>query len=150
MGKKRIVAKSVGGTGSVQEGISKTSLEKTAESSRMKIQEGRVYVFSSYNNTMMSLIDTRGNMLFSTSAGALGFHGTKKSTPFAASKVAETLAQVAAARGLEKVDVYMKGIGPGRDSALRSLGTKRFEIRQIKDITPIPYNGPRPPKARRV
>ncbi len=111
---------------------------------------GRVYVFSSYNNTIMSLTDIHGNVLTNASAGAIGFKGTKKSTPFAASKVADNIAQAAKNRGIGKVEVYVKGIGTGRDAALRAIGGKEFEILSIKDITPIPHNGPKAPKVRRV
>lgn len=145
MGKKRIIQKSgQEPTGEVEGKASKAS------SQGGKIQEGRVYVFSSYNNTIMSLTDNRGNVLAGVSAGAIGFKGTKKSTPFAASKVADTLSISAKNKGIEKIDIFIKGVGAGRDSALRSLGTKGFEILSIRDITPIPHNGPRAPKARRV
>ena len=113
-------------------------------------KEGRVYVYSSYNNTIISLTDNKGNVLASLSAGRIGFKGTKKSTPFAASKVADAIALLAEAKGIGKVEIFIKGVGAGRDSALRSLGTKAFEIMGIRDITPIPHNGPRPPKVRRV
>ena len=113
-------------------------------------REGRVYVYSSYNNTIISLTDPKGNVLASLSAGRIGFKGTRKSTPFAASKVADAISQLAETKGISKVEIFIKGVGAGRDSALRSLGTKTFEITGIRDITPIPHNGPRPPKVRRV
>ena len=109
-----------------------------------------MYVYSSYNNTIISLTDNKGNVLVSLSAGRIGFKGTKKSTPFAASKVADAISQLAETKGIGKVEIFIKGVGAGRDSALRSLGTKTFEIMGIRDITPIPHNGPRPPKVRRV
>ena len=112
--------------------------------------EGRVNIYSSYNNTMLSLADVQGNVVFTTSAGAIGFKGTKKSTPYAASKVAETLSDVAKARGVERIAITLRGIGPGRESAMRSLGTKGFEIQSIRDLTPVPHNGPRKKKVRRV
>ena len=95
-------------------------------------------------------LDMQGNVVFTTSAGSVGFKGTKKSTPYAASKVAEALADVAKARGVERIAIILRGIGPGRESALRSLGTKGFEIQSIKDRTPVPHNGPRLRKVRRV
>lgn len=107
-------------------------------------------MYSSYNNTIISLADAKGNIVFTTSAGAIGFKGTKKSTPFAASKVAETLADAAKTRGVERIAVVLRGIGPGRESALRSLGTKGFEILSIRDATPVPHNGPRLRKPRRA
>ncbi|OHA61521.1 MAG: 30S ribosomal protein S11 [Candidatus Wildermuthbacteria bacterium RIFCSPLOWO2_02_FULL_47_9c] len=119
-------------------------------SSSRRVPEGRVYVYSSYNNTLMSLCDAKGNLLAQVSAGAIGFKGTKKSTPFAASKVADALSQIAKNRGVEKVEIFIKGVGSGRDSALRALGSKGFEVSAIRDITPIPHNGPRSRKVRRV
>lgn len=98
----------------------------------------------------MSLADNQGNVQVVVSAGAAGFKGNKKSTPFAASKVAELLAEAASARGVERIAIILRGIGPGRESALRSLATKGFEIMSIQDKTPVPHNGPRPRKVRRV
>ena len=115
-----------------------------------KIREGRIYILSSYNNTIITLTDLEGNVLHWTSAGNVGFKGTKKATPFAASKVAEVMAQAAKKLGIEKVAVLIKGIGSGRESALRSLAARGLEITSIKDVTPIPHNGCRPPKVRRV
>lgn len=111
---------------------------------------GRIYVVSSYNNTIMSLTDINGNVIANSSAGAIGFKGTKKSTPFAASKVADAISVVAKNKGIGKVEVFMKGIGTGRDAALRALGAKEFEIVSIKDVTPVAHNGPKAPKVRRV
>lgn len=115
-----------------------------------KIEQGRVYIFSSYNNTIMTLTDEKGNVLFWTSAGKTGFSGTKKGTPFAASKVAEVMAEAIKQLGVEKIEVFIKGIGSGRESALKSLAARDLNIISIKDITPIPHDGPRPPKVRRV
>jgi small subunit ribosomal protein S11 len=121
---------------------------KTAASSRVK--EGRIYIFSSYNNTIVTLTDSQGNAVAGASAGSIGFSGTKKGTPFAASKVAEAVVASGQKMGLEKADVFVRGIGSGRDSAIRSLAAKGLSIYSIKDITPIPHNGCRPPKSRRV
>ncbi|MCH8986569.1 30S ribosomal protein S11 [Patescibacteria group bacterium] len=144
MGKKRVIQKSGGEP-------TTTAPKSAAKSkSRKKVPEGRVYIFSSYNNTLMTLTDERGNALFQTSAGALGFKGTKKSTPFAAAKVTEALTQFAKDKGMERVQVYIKGVGSGRESALRSLGAKGIDILGINDVTPVAFNGPRPKKARRV
>jgi len=115
-----------------------------------KIGEGQIYISSSYNNTIITLNDNKGDVLAWTSAGAIGFKGTKKATPFAASKVAETISATAEKLGIKKLSIFIRGIGSGRESAIRSLIAKGFEITSIKDITPIPHNGCRPPKVRRV
>ena len=150
MGKKRIVTKTEKELLEEREKIeAKVRKEVKVEVPR-KIKEGRVYIFSSYNNTIITLTDLEGNVLHWTSAGNIGFKGTKKATPFAASKVAEVMAQAAKKLGIEKVAVLIKGIGSGRESALRSLAARGLEITSIKDVTPIPHNGCRPPKVRRV
>lgn len=141
MGKKRIVTKT-------EEGLLKEKEIKIEVP--QKIREGRVYIFSSYNNTIITLTNLKGDVLYWTSAGKIGFKGTKKATPFAASKVAETMVGAAKKLGIEKVAVLIKGIGSGRESALRSLAARGLEIVSIKDVTPIPHNGCRPPKVRRV
>ncbi|OGZ20379.1 MAG: 30S ribosomal protein S11 [Candidatus Nealsonbacteria bacterium RIFCSPHIGHO2_01_FULL_43_31] len=115
-----------------------------------QIKEGRVYIASSYNNTVLTLTDAKGNVLAWSSAGSIGFKGTKKSTPFAASKIAEGLTQTIKKIGIQKISVFVKGVGSGRESAIRSLAGRGFEITSIADVTPIPHNGCRPPKARRV
>ncbi|MBI4122753.1 MAG: 30S ribosomal protein S11 [Parcubacteria group bacterium] len=144
MGKKRIIKKGETGAQAV------SAAPETTVSGKQKFKEGRVHIYSSYNNTIMTLTDERGNVVLSVSAGRMGFRGTKKSTPFAASKVAEQLSQGAKLRGVERVAVFVRGVGSGRDSAVRSLGTKGLEISSITDLTPTPHNGPRPPKVRRV
>jgi len=128
---------------------SKAKKEVKIETSQ-KVKEGRIYISSSYNNTIITLTDNQGNVLTWASAGSIGFKGTKKATPFAASKVAETLAQSVKKIGIEKVQVFIKGVGSGRESAIRSLAVRGLDIILIKDITPIPHNGCRPPKVRRV
>ena len=150
MGKKRIITKSGGEGDEEKQSTTGKTAETGKKTSSKKVPEGRIYIYSSYNNTLMSLTDTMGNVLAQMSAGAMGFKGTKKSTPFAASKVADALAQIARNKGMGKVEILVRGIGSGRDSALRSLGSKGFEISSIRDITPIPHNGPRPRKVRRV
>jgi len=115
-----------------------------------KIKEGRVYIFSSYNNTIITLTDLKGNVLHWVSAGSIGFKGTKKATPFAASKVAEAIGQTIRKLGLEKISIFVKGIGSGRESAIRSLAARGVEVSSLTDITPIPHNGCRSPKVRRV
>ena len=153
MGKKRVIKKSeeelVQGSKLSQSSVAVVP-KSTEESPAKRIKAGRVYIYSSYNNTLMTLTDERGNIIANVSAGAIGFKGTRKSTPFAASKVADMLVQIAKSKGLEKIEVKIKGVGAGRDSALRSIGTKGLEVTSIQDITPIPHNGPRPRKVRRV
>lgn len=111
---------------------------------------GRVYISCSYNNTILTLADSQGNVLAWATSGNLGFKGSKKATPFVASKVAEVITQKAQKIGIEKVDIIIKGVGGGRDSAIRSLATKGLDIESIKDVTPIPHNGCRAKKPRRV
>lgn len=150
MGKKRIIKKTeeelLKETERVEAGAKKEIKIKAAP----RTKEGRLYVSSSYNNTKIALTDSRGNVLAWASAGSIGFKGTKKATPYAASKVAESIALVIQKLGIEKLEVLVKGIGSGRESAIRSLAARGLNISSIKDITPIPHNGCRPPKARRV
>jgi len=115
-----------------------------------KIRDGRVYIASSYNNTILTLTDPNGNVVGWSSAGSLGFKGSKKATPFAASKVAEAIAQVIQKLGIERLEILVRGIGGGRESAVRSLANKGFEIISLADRTPISHGGCRPKKARRV
>ncbi len=115
-----------------------------------RVPEGRIYVSSSYNNTIVTLTNAMGQVLASKSAGAVGFKGTKKATSFAASRVSETIVNICTKIGLEKVEVFIKGIGAGRESAVRTLVNKGLNVVSIKDITPIPHNGCRPKKIRRV
>lgn len=149
MGKKRIIKKTEGELLKEREKV-EVALKKEVKAGPKKVQEGKVYISSSYNNTIITLTDQKGNVLSWVSAGSIGFKGTKKATPFAASKVAESISQRAQKLGLEKVEVLIKGIGSGRESALRSLAGRGLDIVSIKDITPIPHNGCRPPKVRRV
>jgi len=125
-------------------------VQKEIKETSHRVREGCIYIFSSYNNTIITLTDLMGNVLHWASSGQIGFKGTKKATPFAASKVAETLALAAKKIGIEKAAVFIKGIGSGRESALRSIAARGIDIVSIKDITPIPHNGCRPKKARRV
>lgn len=150
MGKKRIVKKSEEEVLAEKEKIDRALKKEIKVGAVKALKEGKIYIFSSYNNTIISLTDLQGNVLASTSAGAIGFRGTKKSTPFAASKVAEILAQKAKKLEVTKARVLVKGIGSGRESALRSLANQGLEITSIKDITPLPHNGCRPKKPRRV
>jgi small subunit ribosomal protein S11 len=118
--------------------------------STKKVELGRVYVNASYNNTTVTVTDAKGDVLAWATAGGLGFSGPKKATPFASSKVIAAIAEKLQNTGMRDVYVIVKGIGSGRDSAIRSLINHGFNILSIKDATPIPHNGPRPPKVRRV
>ena len=121
-----------------------------ARRNRKNIDTGEAHIHSSFNNTIVTITDTNGNTVSWGSAGGLGFKGSRKSTPFAAGEVAETAAKAAMEHGLKTVEVYVKGPGSGREAAIRSLQTAGLEISAIKDVTPIPHNGCRPPKRRRV
>jgi len=150
MGKKRIIKKTTEELLRERERV-ETALKKEVKiGAPKKVREGKIYLSSTYNNTLMTLTDPKGNVLTWVSAGNIGFKGTKKSTPFAASKVAEALSQRIGKLGIENVEVFVKGIGSGRESAIRSLATKGVNITSIQDITPIPHNGCRPKKVRRV
>jgi len=120
-----------------------------AQKSR-RVEKGRVYIQSTYNNTVITIADARGNVMAWASAGALGFKGPKKATPYAASKTVETLMEKVKKVGLRDVDVFVKGIGSGREAAVRALATHGLNIFSIKDVTPVPHNGCRPRKVRRV
>jgi small subunit ribosomal protein S11 len=141
MGKKRIVKTS----GGANEGVA-----KKVSSSKKRIESGILFVESTYNNTKLSLADTKGNIYAWSSSGSLGFKGAKKGTPFAAAKIGEVIAEKAQAFGVKEVAVVVKGVGSGRESSIRSFITKGFTITSIKDVTPVPHNGPKPPKPRRV
>lgn len=143
MGKKRIAQKS----GQVR--------ERSAQSSRVqapkkKLDRGTLHIDATYNNTKISLCDTRGNMVCWSSSGSLGFKGSRKGTPYAASKAGDLVGEMAKQMGVKEVNVIIKGVGAGRESAIRSFMAKGISLLLIEDHTPIPFNGPRPPKPRRV
>ena len=117
---------------------------------RKNVGHGMAHIKSSFNNTIVSISDKQGNVVSWASAGGVGFKGSRKSTPFAAQQAAEQAAKLAIENGVRKVDVQVKGPGSGRETALRSLQSKGFKILSIKDTTPMPHNGARPPKRRRV
>ena len=144
MGKKRIIRKS-GGT--VDQGLKSRSLARVA---KKNIVSGTLHVHATYNNTKVLLSDKSGNAMAWSSSGALGFSGAKKGTPFAAAKVGELVGDKAAIIGVKEVDVVIRGVGAGRESALRGFAGKGIEITRIADDTPMPHNGPRPPKPRRI
>jgi small subunit ribosomal protein S11 len=150
MGKKRVIKKTKEELLAEKERIDK-ALKKGAEVKvSKKVKQGRIYIYSTYNNTIMTLTDENGNVLAWTSAGAIGFKGTKKSTPYAASKVATVLLEKAQKIGINKAKVIVSGIGSGRNSALRTLASYDLDIVSVRDATPIPHNGCRPRRRRRV
>ncbi len=154
MGKKKIIATNPEQLIKEKEKIDKAvAAEAPAAPVSVKsqvVREGKICIFSSYNNTIIVLTDSFGNVVAQKSAGGIGFKGTKKSTPFAASKVAEALGQAALKAGIKKVFIDVKGIGSGRESALRSIANQGFDIAGIKDKTPVPHNGCRAKKPRRL
>ena len=117
---------------------------------RKNIEKGPAHIRSTYNNTIVTITDTNGNAVSWASAGELGFKGSRKSTPFAAQMASETAAKTAIEHGMKTIEVYVKGPGSGREAAIRALQTAGLDITMIKDVTPIPHNGCRPPKRRRV
>ena len=147
MGKKKVIQKSE--TEAVKDEAPVAAKKKT-ESVRARYEKGFIYIQASYNNTLLTVTDDKGNVLTWLSAGSLGFSGPKKATPFAASKVAEAIVEKIQKSGPAEVEIFVKGVGSGRDAVLRSLAAQGLNITSIKDVTPIPHNGPRPRKARRV
>ena len=131
-----------------------TKAKKTVATRRRRdkknIERGAARIQSTFNNTIVTITDVQGNALSWASAGELGFRGSRKSTPFAAQSAAETAAKAAMEHGLKTVEVYVKGPGAGREAAIRALQSAGLEVSMIKDVTPIPHNGCRPPKRRRV
>lgn len=143
MGKKRIVKKG----GDKEEGPVSQSAARVP---KKRTIAGVLYVQSTYNNTKLLLTDKEGNALMFSSSGALGFAGAKKGTPFAAAKVGELIGEKANLIGIKEVDVVVKGVGSGRESSIRAFASKGIDISGISDKTPVPHNGPRPKKPRRV
>lgn len=123
--------------------VTKKKIDRTTEN-------GKVYITATFNNTLVTITNSKGDTIGWSSAGAVGFKGTRKSTPFAATTAVEAVAKKAASRGMKNVEVYIKGPGAGRDSALRAIKSAGLTISQIADITPIPHNGPRASKKRRI
>lgn len=143
MGKKRIIKK---GGGSDVAGTSR-ALNRVP---KRKVPSGVLNILATFNNTILTLCDTKGNSIISASSGALGFKGSRKSTPFAAAKVGEIIGEKAHQMGMKDASVVVRGVGPGRESALRAFAGKGVAISRITDMTPVPFNGTRPPKPRRV
>jgi small subunit ribosomal protein S11 len=121
-----------------------------AKKERKNVSYGRAYVHATFNNTIITITDQQGNAITWSSAGSSGFKGSRKSTPYAAQLAAQQVAKNAQDHGMREIDVFVKGPGPGREAAIRSLQAAGFKVRSITDITPIPHNGCRPPKKRRV
>lgn len=151
MGKKKVIKKSEEELLKEREDV-ESKMQKAASASkvRKRLQNGRLYISSSYNNTILTLTDEQGDVLSWASAGKIGFKGTKKGTPYAANRVAELMAQTIQRLKLDKINIKVKGIGGGRESAIRALAGHGVNIVSIEDVTPIPHNGCRPPKPRRV
>ena len=130
--------------------MAKTTTKRVRRIQRKNIERGAAHIHSTFNNTIVTITDEAGNAISWASAGELGFKGSRKSTPFAAQMAAETASKVSMEHGLKKVDVFVKGPGAGREAAIRALQAAGIEVVSIKDVTPIPHNGCRPPKRRRV
>jgi len=152
MGKKHIIEENQEESIKEQEKVDKAvGKDIKVKSAPAGIQTGKIYISSSYNNTLLTLTNSRGQVLAWKSAGSVGFKGTKKSTSFAASRVAEAIANACKKMGVvDRIEVLVKGIGAGRESAVRTLISQGLNVVSIKDITPIPHNGCRPKKVRRV
>jgi small subunit ribosomal protein S11 len=149
MGKKHVAAPTKEELLKESEKI-ESKLNKEVQKISSGTGEGKVYIYSSYNNTILTLTDKQGRVLHWVTAGSIGFKGTKKGTPFAASKAAEAMSITAEKMKIRKIEIIVKGIGTGREAAVRSIAAKDFEITSIIDVTPVPHNGCRPPKPRRV
>ena len=142
MGKKRIVK--------TEGAESEKKVSAVSAVSKKKVEIGTLYVQSTYNNTQIVLTDAKGNVLTTSSSGSIGFKGAKKGTPFAAAKVGEIVGAKASTMGMKEASVVVKGVGSGRESGIRGFISKGISITSIKDVTPVPHNGPKPKKPRRV
>lgn len=154
MGQKKVIQQTneetLKETEKLESAVSKAGQVKKEKFSGKKIINGKIYINASYNNTILTAADENGNVLTWASAGSLGFSGPKKATPFAASKMVSAVSEKLKKIGFENIEIIIKGVGKGRDSAIKSLANQGFNITIIKDETPIPHNGTRPPKARRI
>jgi len=147
MGKKRIIKKAAEGA-ERSTGSAATSGDTGAAGKRLT--RGVVHILATYNNTLLTVADERGNVVARSSAGAVGYSGTRKATPFVAARAADSLAEKMRRLGLQEIAIRVKGVGSGRDAAIRALANQGFAISVVKDVTPVPHNGPRPRKVRRV
>jgi small subunit ribosomal protein S11 len=147
MGKKK-VAETTKPEGVASEKVS--TPKSGGKSKKRSMEKGRAYINATYNNTVVAITDTKGDMVAWATAGSLGFNGPKKATPFAASKVVAVIAEKLKVMGVTELEIFVKGIGGGRDSAIRSLANQGFQLTSLHDVTPLPHNGPRPVKTRRV
>lgn len=146
MGKRRVIT-----IGDKEGGSSKQSVSAIAKGTkRRNLTKGQFHIKSTYNNTVVTLTDLNGGVIAWSSAGSLGFKGAKKATPYAATNIINSLIEKTKKVGLKEVDVFVKGIGSGRDSAIRAIASNGLVIASISDVTPIPHNGCRPPKPRRI
>ncbi|MFH1656336.1 MAG: 30S ribosomal protein S11 [Candidatus Nealsonbacteria bacterium] len=150
MGKKRIIQKTEEELIKEREKVDAKVRKDVKVSSIHTSKEAKIFISSSYNNTLITLANNNGDVLTWVSSGSIGFKGAKKATPFAASKVAEAICVTTGKLKIKDVSIFVKGIGSGRDSAIRSLANHGLNIISIKDVTPVPHNGCRPPKVRRV
>ncbi len=150
MGKKHVIETSKEDSIKEKEQVDQNVKKEVKVKSADRVSEGRIYVSSSYNNTIITLTNSKGQVLVSKSAGAVGFKGAKKATSFAASRVAEAIVNTCKKLAVEKIEVFIKGVGAGRESAVRTLVNQGLNVVSIKDVTPIPHNGVRPKKIRRV
>jgi small subunit ribosomal protein S11 len=149
MGKKQIKTETPAEAAQAADVVA-TAAAKAAPASSKKILTGRVYIKATYNNTIVSVTDDRGNLVAWSTAGTLGFTGPKKATPFAASKIVATVTERLKKSGPTELSVFVNGFGGGRDSAIRSFINQGFNVLSITDVTPVPHNGVRPPKPRRI
>jgi small subunit ribosomal protein S11 len=150
MGKKKVIKQTTEEALKEGEKMEATAAKKKKEIKAKRVEMANVYIQATYNNTLITVVDPKGEVVAGESAGAIGFKGPKKATPFAATRVVESLVAKIQKVGLKDVNVFVKGVGSGRESAIRALAANGLEILSIKDITPIPHNGCRPPRPRRV
>jgi small subunit ribosomal protein S11 len=127
-----------------------TKRSSSTRKTKRSLSNAQIHIFASFNNTIITVTDLQGNTLTWTSSGSVGFKGSRKSTPFAARLAAEDIIKKAKSMGISEIDVFIKGPGPGRESAIRAIQAQGLKIRSITDVTPVPHNGCRPPKKRRV
>jgi small subunit ribosomal protein S11 len=150
MGKKKIIKQTTEEVLKEGQAIEKAMEKSQSVKNKGGMEKAIVYINSSYNNTLIALCDLQGNVLANKTAGSIGFKGAKEATSYAASKVAEAIAEIIQKLKIDRVEVIIKGVGKGRESAVRSLAARGIEIEKIRDKTPLPHGGVRPPKPRRV